>query len=365
MTGEAGEPDGAAPDERALALAARYGRAERLLHRLALGMPAAIAMADRIDAMAGEAPEPSPDPVHIAGLARSGTTLVLELLAGTGAFTSLTYRAMPFVAAPRLWGRVAGRRRGGTAAERAHGDGLGIALDSPEALEEVFWRGRLGDRQMAPDRIRAVPVSEADIAAYRGFVARVLAAGPPGRRYLAKNTVSLTRLGAIARAFPEAVILVPFRDPQGFAASVLRQHARFRALHARDPFTADYMAWLGHTEFGARFRPLGLPGVEPPAGGPDGVTEDWLLGYWTAVHRWLLDAAPVPLRFVSLARLRAEPETALADLAGAVGIGAGTLPRGLVEGRRETPDRAGPASPALAEARRIYDRLEARSRRHG
>jgi len=100
-------------------------------------------------------------------------------------------------------------------------------------------------------------------------------------------------------------------------------------------------------------------------GGPDGVTEDWLLGYWTAVHRWLLDAAPVPLRFVSLARLRAEPEAALKELAAAVGVDAASLPGDLVAGGGEARARPGPASPALAEACALYDRLTARSRDHG
>ena len=48
---------------------------------------------------------------------------------------------MPFILAPLLWERVSkGFRKPTGLKERAHGDGLVVGYDSPEAFEEVLWR---------------------------------------------------------------------------------------------------------------------------------------------------------------------------------------------------------------------------------
>ncbi len=79
--------------------------------------------------------------VFVSGLARSGTTLLMRMLHDTDEFASLTYRDMPLVMAPNLWRRLSGAFQKSMARqERAHGDGLQVDYDSPEALEEVFWR---------------------------------------------------------------------------------------------------------------------------------------------------------------------------------------------------------------------------------
>ena len=48
---------------------------------------------------------------------------------------------MPFVSAPLLWDTLSGRfRKTAVLKERAHGDGMAVGYDSPEAFEEVIWR---------------------------------------------------------------------------------------------------------------------------------------------------------------------------------------------------------------------------------
>ena len=331
--------------------------AERLLHRIALGSPGAIAAAEMADdALAGRAASgPGQRPVFIAGLARSGTTLLLELLNGTGAFTSLTYRHMPFVTAPVLWRRFgASLARNRARAERAHGDGLAVGLDSPEAFEEVFWRGRLGDGHIEARRLASERVpSREDIEAFRRFVGRVVAATAPERRYLSKNNTNLLRLAALRRAFPDAVILVPFRDPESFVRSVLDQHARFMAIHREDRFARRYMGWLGHFEFGADFRPLGLEKVPPFDGPPEALGRDYLFAYWCAVHRWLLAARPADCLLFDYRGLCAEPEQTLRTLSDAVGVAPGAF--GAQDVRRlARPSPPRDATGVEAEAWRLY-----------
>ena len=99
-------------------------------------------------------------PVFITALPRAGTTLLLELCVETGYFASHTYRDMPFVLTPLLWERFSRLfKRSENPRERAHGDGMMISMDSPEAFEEIIWKGYWPSRYLA-DRI--VPWTEPD-----------------------------------------------------------------------------------------------------------------------------------------------------------------------------------------------------------
>src|SRR5262249_13313849 len=73
-------------------------------------------------------------PVFISGVPRAGTTLLLELLAAVPKIATHTYRVMPFVLAPLLWNAFSRPfLKLSTPQERAHGDGLQVSFDSPEA----------------------------------------------------------------------------------------------------------------------------------------------------------------------------------------------------------------------------------------
>ena len=80
------------------------------------------------------------DHVFIAGLARAGTTTLLNALYKSNDFASLSYADMPFVLAPNLWSKISFNNRNSEFKERAHGDGIKYSTKSPEAFEEVFWK---------------------------------------------------------------------------------------------------------------------------------------------------------------------------------------------------------------------------------
>jgi hypothetical protein len=78
-------------------------------------------------------------PVFITALPRAGTTLLLECLADVPEFATHCYRDMPFVLIPCLWNRYSRIfQRKVELQERAHGDGMQISPDSPEALEVIY-----------------------------------------------------------------------------------------------------------------------------------------------------------------------------------------------------------------------------------
>jgi hypothetical protein len=303
-----------------------YSLVERALHHLAFSTPVVQKMLGELEndlyrkrlTAAGSSRE-----VFVTGLPRAGTTLVLELLYGTGEFRTFTYRDMPFILAPLLWQRFSqGSRLKGTQVERAHGDGVQVSYDSPEAFEEVAWLNLLGKQILRDHTLAPVPPEAVTTEAQEGLrllVRKVVLAssGPGGaapRRYLSKNNANISRLGALARLFPTARVLIVFRDPLAQVASLMAQHRRFLAEHAEDRFSERYMRWIGHFEFGSDFRPIDFEGHfggsalerEPDAG--------FWLGYWTAAYRHALRAQSPQVRWVDFDALVAQPKSGLEQL---------------------------------------------------
>lgn len=268
-----------------------YGAIARLLHRLALASPAVAEMQFDIEtAMLRGDTEADGEGRHVfvCGLARAGTTVLMRSIHDSGGFASLTYRDMPFVMAPNLWARLQGRRgRKMDPVERAHGDGIAVDFDSPEALEEVFWRVHCGEAYLRTDALTPHEPDAETIAKFRTYVAAILRRYG-AERYLSKNNNNILRIGALQAAFPDADILVPFREPHAQAESLRRQHLRFVRMHRNDRFSARYMGWLAHHEFGSDHRPFRFPGAEAGHGDPEGA--HYWIDLWTRVYSHLLDA---------------------------------------------------------------------------
>ena len=233
--------------------------------------------------------------VFVAGLARAGTSVLVRMLHQTGAFSSQTYRDMPFVLAPQFWRKLAGRwQKSGKPKERAHGDGLQMDFDSVEAFEEVFWLTFANKRYVRKDRLLPHAIDPEVAAQFKDFVAIVVAAhGAQGRQcYLSKNNNNLLRLASLAEVLPKARFIVPFRDPVQHASSLLRQHKLFSAAQKDDPFTLKYMSWLGHFEFGRDLRPFDFGDLPPQLGAEDTKHLLFWLRNWTRVYRGVLSALP-------------------------------------------------------------------------
>jgi hypothetical protein len=262
---------------------ADYSPLDKLLHHLALGSPARAEMLHDMERgiFLKSAPGDEGRHVFVTGLARAGTTILMREIHCSGAFGSLTYADMPFVLAPNFWQRLsAGGRKAKPRAERAHGDGIEVDINSPEALDEVYWRIFAGGDYILPDRLVPHAPGDEQMAGYRDFIRLVLRR--TGRtQYLSKNNNHLLRLKSLARAFPDSVILIPVRHPLDHARSLLKQHRRFLDS---DAFTRSYMGWLGHHEFGATHRPFAWDGA---IAGGDPQALDYWLAQWVGAHRWI------------------------------------------------------------------------------
>lgn len=330
-----------------------YSRADRLLHAVAMGNAAVLEISfDLENAKFGRraaAEYPIENPVFVCGLARAGTTIIMRILHATDEFASLSYRDLPFPLAPNGADRITGRfRRTVAAREREHGDGLAHDLDSPEAIEEVFWRCFEGTRFLRPHGLEPVPPLPETVEQFRRYMSLVLLRYGRGR-YLSKNNANILRLPALIQAVPSAILIHPFRDPLQHAASLLNQHVRALALHRSDPFRLKFMTWLGHHEFGAGQRPFHLPGS--PDSSLDPMTLDYWLAAWTSVHDFLLDQPPL-LRtrqhFIDYDAMCAAPGPAVAALAAAAKIEVGPATGTVL--RAPVPHPIGEVSEALVAA---------------
>ena len=335
-----------------------YSLTSRLLHRLALGNRMIAEMAFDFELASCK---PQTDRIKelphvlVTGLARAGTTILMREIHRTGEFRSLTYRDMPFVLAPNLWARFSrGSRQSAQARERAHGDGLLVGYDSPEALEEVFWRIFAGRQYIRPDRLEPMRADPDLVEQFRQYIGCIVS-GREGQRYLSKNNNNVLRLGSLGKAFPQARVLIPFRDPLAQSRSLHRQHLRFIEAHRGDPFSRQYMTWLVHHEFGADHRPFRFPG-QPELPGDHGQPDYWLQN-WINTYRHLDANAPANCLWVSYEQLCARPEAVLARIGQAATIRIDPAGASEIRPAAPAPDPDGISPELLESARSLYQNL--------
>ena len=303
------------------------GRGDRLLQTVALGSRPLLDISFDIErGLYGRAAAAIPvqAPVFVTGLARAGTTVLMRVLHESGTFASSSYRDLPFPLAQNAWARLTrGAVRHVALAERGHGDGIFHDLDSPEAIEELFWRCKEGERYRTAEGLAPVQPLAGSLDEFGDHV-RLTLLRYRRARYLSKNNNNVLRLPALVATFPDALLVHPFRDPLQQAASLLHQHVRACALAAEDPYRRRFMTWLGHHEFGADRRAFLLPAG--PAQSDDPIQLGYWLKLWIAVYQSLLEQPPaVRARqiLVDYDRLCAEPDRLAEPLARRLGIAEG------------------------------------------
>lgn len=344
-----------------------YSALDRLLHRVALGFSLVRQTSHDLETLLHR-----PDAetarqgrhVFIAGLARAGTTILLRSLHESRAFGSLVYSDMPFPLAPNLWARLSkGRRAPFEARQRAHGDGVLVDLDSPEALEEVYWRHFHGREYIRADRLMAHDIPVPDRERFRAYVALILLRRG-ATRYLSKNNNNVLRLPSLLQTFPRATALTPFRAPLQQARSLLRQHRLFLERHAADPFSASYMRWLAHHEFGSDLRPFHWERGAWRDYKPHRV--DHWLAQWIDAYGALLERVPEQeerVLFLPYERLCADTRQVWTALARRLDFPAEPVPNlRLRELHPEDPANM-PSPDLLDQANELHERLIERFRR--
>ncbi|ABM71014.1 sulfotransferase [Prochlorococcus marinus] len=220
-----------------------YSWLEQKLHKFALSSQFMREVTFDVESTNISSASKTGNHIFITGLARAGTTILLNAIYKSNLFASLTYSDMPFVLAPNLWSKISFNKRHSEFKERAHGDGIKVSTESPEAFEEVFWKTFAKEEyEELEDKFR-VCVGNI-VHKYKK------------KRYLSKNNQNIKRVKLINSIFSKSKILIPFRDPIQHGYSLLTQHKRFIEESKKDKFISKYMKWIGHTEFGPNYAPI-------------------------------------------------------------------------------------------------------------
>ena len=236
-------------------------------------------------------------PVFITGLARAGTTILLRKLSELPDFASHRYADFPFLFTPYVWSRL--RRlapaRPERPRERMHADRIMVTAESPEAMEEILWRAffpALHD----PDHSNVLDgrVMHAEFEAFFTDHLRKLLLARGAGRYVSKNNYNVTRLGYLARIFPDSRFLLAVRAPVAHVASLMKQHELFGRVQRESETARRHLRLVGHFEFGLDRRPIN-PGDDAVLAHiqscwRDGADARGWAAYWALIYRHLLDS---------------------------------------------------------------------------
>lgn len=235
-------------------------------------------------------------PIYVTGLARSGTTILLEILARHPEVATHRYRDFPMLFTPYAWNRWLELvpRKEEAPAERSHGDGIAVTSESPEAFEEPLWMAffpELHDATQSAvlDGATHHPLFE---RFYRDHIRKLLAVRGR-RRYVAKGNYNVTRIGYLAKLFPDARFVIPVRHPVWHIASLMKQHRLFLDGQRDNPAARRHLRRVGHFEFGEDRRPIRISNGATTAE----IVALWQAGeevrgwarYWAQVHHHIAD----------------------------------------------------------------------------
>ena len=178
--------------------------------------------------------------IFITGLPRSGTTSLLNFIYSSDHYASLTYKNMPFILSPNFSKLF--NKKNILKKKRLHGDGISYDINSPEALDEIFFNNEEEFiKNELVNYIQLILLSESK------------------DKYLSKNNLNFKRIDLINSILPNSKFLIPIREPLQHAYSLFNQHLNFSQLQQGNDFIRRYMNYLGHNEFGLNHKPWNNP----------------------------------------------------------------------------------------------------------
>ncbi|MCK4370984.1 MAG: sulfotransferase, partial [Candidatus Lokiarchaeota archaeon] len=181
-------------------------------------------------------------PIYITGLARAGTTIVLEMLSKHVDVASHRYKhiLMPYL--PHWFSKIANQLNFYTKPfERFHKDGIIVTRESPEAIEEIFWRKFFENNHS--ENISSIINGDVSNPKFEKFYRnhiRKLILNQNCSRYLTKNNYDITRLEYLLQLFPRTKFLIIIRNPVDHIASLIKQTQLFLNMEKENPILIDW-----------------------------------------------------------------------------------------------------------------------------
>lgn len=205
-------------------------------------------------------------PIFISGLARSGSTILLEILNQHIDTTSFCYYHFPYIHIPwlrHLFLKKHFSQLQKKTSERTHADRIKIDPLSPEAMEERIWLSffnQLQDENYSDYLTEKDANSKFDFY-YQNLIKKLLIS-QKGKRYLSKGNYNITRIEYLLNLFPDARIIIPIRHPIQHVASLIKQHKLFVQLENQNKRVLTHMQSVGHFEFGKTRKTINFGELE-------------------------------------------------------------------------------------------------------
>jgi hypothetical protein len=191
-------------------------------------------------------------PIYITSLARSGTTIITELLYEHIDTCSHTYGDFPGVFTPywNNWLRHKKKFLVAKKIERSHLDRILINNESPDAFEEVLWMYFQPSLYYPNKVLKPTKTLSTEFQNYyKNHIKKHLLVKAK-QRYLSKGNYNVNRIKEILNLFPDAKFIIPIRHPVNHIASLMKQHKIYLDAGARDARINKQLKASGHFEFG-------------------------------------------------------------------------------------------------------------------
>ena len=191
-------------------------------------------------------------PIYVTGLARAGTTIILEMLSQHPNVATHRYLHMVMPYAPHWMQRFADRTPIMLSpVERLHKDGIMVNRNSPEAVEEIFWQRHFEDSlDETKSNIMRQDISNPEFEEFYKKHIRKLMQDQASTRYAAKNNYNVARMEYIQKILPDVKFLIIIRNPFDHIASLSKQDTILSEVERQDPRLLDWTKIIGHREFG-------------------------------------------------------------------------------------------------------------------
>lgn len=270
----------------------KYTVLEKILHRQFLGnSTVSNYLFNRIIEKAKKhSQEESKNHIFVTGLARSGTTALLNKIYSSGEVSSFVYKYMPFTLSPKLAEIFSNfsKRSKIINTVRFHNDGINININSPECLDEIFW---IKSKNLFNEELKNSEEFKSQLINAYSYYLDSFSSIDEGKKMVIKNNNNHTRLIELANYFRNSTFILMFREPLSHAKSLLNQHLNFLNLQNNDPFILEYMNLIGHHEFGKNAIPFEYIGIENNWHKKLSKNNlDYWITQWIKTYEWVLNS---------------------------------------------------------------------------
>lgn len=229
-------------------------------------------------------------PIFVSGVARSGSTILTEVISQHPQLACHHYSDFPMTWIPYWWNSL--RKHlplpKQEPQERAHRDRLMITSDSPEAIEEVLWMHFFAAaHKPGCSHVMGGQESHPQFEKfYRDHIRKLLLVRNR-QRYVAKNNYHATRFEYLLKLFPDARFIIPIRDPVQQVASLIKQQRLFSQQNDEDSRVSRQLQLSGHYEFGPLRCPIIVSESRQAHYGRDLDEVAWYASQWADVYGFL------------------------------------------------------------------------------